>query len=163
EMRELEGDVRAQALRLNAAEQLAVRATTSRVSASSRTPSPSSVVFVSRPCSFSRRRTGTAASRLSPATKRAAPRRKPYRCTKRCRRELSAAARTRLRRALIAIPARPRRSARLPPAPQLSSHVEARRPRPRSARHEDRALSSRRYGREAGRARRGERARLLPA
>ena len=58
-------------------------ATTAAVSASVVTPSPRSVVFVSKPLSFRPRRTGTAASRPSPATKRDAPSRKPYRCTNR--------------------------------------------------------------------------------
>ncbi len=52
--------------------------TTTCVSRSSVTPSPSTVVFVSSPSAFSRRSTGTAASSVSPAMNRAAPKRMPW-------------------------------------------------------------------------------------
>ena len=55
--------------------------------------SPRSVVFAYRPASFSLRRTATHESSVSPATKRAAPMRRPWRWTRCCRRELSAACR----------------------------------------------------------------------
>ena len=55
--------------------------------------SPRSVVFAYRPASLSLRRTATHESSVSPATKRAAPMRRPCRCTRCWRRELSAACR----------------------------------------------------------------------
>src|SRR5215218_10378504 len=67
-------------------------AATRSVSAWSRTLSPRSVVFAASPWSFSRRRTGTASSIVSPATKRPAPSFIPCRRTRRRRRWLSAAA-----------------------------------------------------------------------
>src|SRR5213592_1853051 len=70
---------------------------TCSASAGSATCSPSSEVFVRRPCSFRPRSVTTTSSSVSPPTKRDAPSRIPYWSTKRRRRGLSAAARMRLR------------------------------------------------------------------
>src|SRR5215218_8143158 len=67
-------------------------AATRSVSPRSCTLSPRSVVFAASPCSFRRRRTGTASSIVSPATNRPAPSFIPCRRTNRRRRRLSAAA-----------------------------------------------------------------------
>ena len=74
----LSGDVAPQLLCVQAREDRpGTRPATARASASSRTSSPSSVVFAWSPRSFRPRRTTTQASRSSPATKRDAPRRRP--------------------------------------------------------------------------------------
>ena len=114
--------------------------TTARVSASSRTPSPRIAVLVRSPLWFSLRSTGTASSSVSPATNRAAPSRKPYFCTSRCRRGLSAAARITLRSTLKA--PRRRRSARPRPARRRSARGAGRAPPARRARRGSRAPPS---------------------
>ena len=63
-----------------------------RAAAGSPTCSPSSVVFVRRPCSFRPRRVATTSSSVSPPTNRAAPSRMPYASTKPRTRGLPAAA-----------------------------------------------------------------------
>ena len=125
EVRELERDVRAEAFGRDAVEQLAVAATTAR-SRPRRDALAEQRRVREEALARSAAEDGTAASRLSPATKRAAPSRKPYRCTKRagggCRRRRGSSCGATLTPASPTI-----RSTS--PAPPRSDHGAARGPR----------------------------------
>ena len=157
EMRELERDVRAEPFRVRSGRAARGRRRRPRaVSASVVTPSPSSVVFVSRPLlvqaaggrapprrGFHRRRSATA------------PSRKPYRCTNRagagCPRRRGGSG------CGAALSPTPRRSARPRRAPRRSGRVAARTPRGRPARRGSRARSSTPRGTGSAAARRAAR------
>ena len=90
---EFECDVGVESFFGKRAQQPAVFCVTARVSPRSCTLSPRIVAATANPCAFAARATGKNCAAFSPATKRRAPKRMPYRVTARRTSALSAAAR----------------------------------------------------------------------